>query len=338
MVQSADPFSMPLDSRSTIRGMACGASVLVCLAAFQNCGSRATELVLESAVPLAPQASFGDSLPVAVDPSSPSPTSGVQTPGLPSFNQMPAPLASAQPRCVSETIRYADAIGLESASAFGNGQFLVLGRKGHNGQEWPGAAAIFNVSARRWRTLSFPANFGGNYRSAVLTYIGGNRWFAADASESSGFVAAIYDDESRAWRATSAPPVPPSHRNGIYPGPPATVAWTGSKVLVWLHGHGAARSSSGYLYDPATDAWTAIATSNARPRSVGAPPRCGRDRSYSCGPAAQMEIRFNGTTTAPCFLMGRSTTSLATNGLRSKLPRRLRPARARPPSLRDERF
>jgi hypothetical protein len=39
--------------------------------------------------------------------------------------------------------------------------------------------------------------------------------------------------------------------------------WTGSKVIVWGGLYGTAYVSTGGLYDPMTDTWTAMATANA---------------------------------------------------------------------------
>ncbi len=104
-----------------------------------------------------------------------------------------------------------------------------------------GGDARYSPSTDTWDSISDSGALG-NVKSA--TWAGSSVFVFGGAN---GNTARLYDPFLDRWVTTSTVNPPP-----VYPYNPI-LAWTGSKVIVWLEAVGAGR-----LYDPATNVWTTI--------------------------------------------------------------------------------
>jgi N-acetylneuraminic acid mutarotase len=161
--------------------------------------------------------------------------------------------------------------GLHSAIWTGS-KMIVYGGFTPNYSSSPYGAS-YDPSTNAWANITpVPVNAGQRMsHSAVWTgtkmIVFGGRYGFNGFSQNLGTLTnygALYDPTTDSWTAIS-------NTNAPTPRDRHASVWTGDKMIVWggaIATGGAGSTNTGGIYDPATDTWTAISTTNA-PSSRG---------------------------------------------------------------------
>lgn len=145
--------------------------------------------------------------------------------------------------------------GRYTHNAFWTGDKMLVWGGDESGSGSTGTGAFYNPATDSWTAVTntnAPSERVGNttvWTGAKMLVWGGN-------GTNTG---AIYDPTTDSWSAMSTTNAPAARSSFTY-----SVVWAGSKMIVWggeLSSGGV--TNTGSMYDPATNTWTAISTTNA---------------------------------------------------------------------------
>ncbi|MFA5187424.1 MAG: beta-propeller fold lactonase family protein, partial [Patescibacteria group bacterium] len=139
-------------------------------------------------------------------------------------------------------------------------KMIVWGGYGSTGVTSTGS--IYDPQTDSWKTMSV-TNAPSARQAAHYVWTGSKMivWGGSDSGGSDVNTGAVYDPVTDAWTTMSTTNAPAASNSGAAVW--ATPTGTSSKMIVWSGYKNATYANSGAMYDPVTDAWTTMSTTNA---------------------------------------------------------------------------
>ncbi|CAG0954418.1 hypothetical protein GEOBC_00375 [Geobacteraceae bacterium] len=146
--------------------------------------------------------------------------------------------------------------GRYAHNAFWTGDKMLVWGGDESGSGSTGTGALYNPTLDSWTAIT-NTNAPSSERGGNVTVWTGSKMLVWGGNGTN--TGAIYDPATDSWSAMSTTNAPAARNTYTY-----SVVWAGSKMIVWggeLSSGGV--TNTGSMYDPATNTWTALSTTNA---------------------------------------------------------------------------